>query len=95
MRTIETSAGKLIGKVDRIARRVIWHLECEGCQALLPLDEAAFTGHRATLCECGWKTQPVAVAPATDGSRGAYIYFDYSTVFDTVPGAPCPAGAAA
>lgn len=80
-RRIETEAGTIVGKVDRIQRRVDWHLECPDCQALLLFTDDAFHGRAPLFCECGWKSRPIGHKERSeDGS--VYVYHDYSALLD-------------
>lgn len=82
VRIVETEAGRLRGRVDRVARAVVWTLDCPGCGEELPLTEEMFTGHEGANCGCGWKS-PV-YSPLAEGDQPRY--YDYAATFETVPG---------
>jgi hypothetical protein len=79
MRRIETEAGVIVGRVDRALRRVLWHLECPDCQALIPFSDNSFHGKAPLVCECGWKTRPIGHKDRSeDGS--IHAYYDYQAL---------------
>lgn len=82
VRTIETEAGRLVGTVDRVERRVVWTLDCpDGCGIRIPMTEEMLTGHERPNCACGWSA-PVLSPLATEGQPR---FFEYNAVLETVP----------
>lgn len=91
MRRIETEAGVIVGRVDRALRRVVWHLECPDCQALIVFTDDTFQGRGPMVCECGWKTRPIGHKERSDAGS-VYAYYDFQALaFDEPAG--CQTGA--
>lgn len=74
-RRIETPHGTLLGRVDRVAREVVWALVCPGCGDELPLLRSQFNGEAATVCECGWKIPREGNDPPS--------WYDFRVTFET------------
>lgn len=77
MRRIETEAGTIVGEVDRVIRKVRWHLECPECETSIPFTDETFRGQAPIVCECGWASRPIGHKDRSEGGS-VYAYHNYS-----------------
>lgn len=77
-RRIETEAGTIVGTVDRVERRVDWHLECPDCQTLLLFSDDAFHGRAGGMdCACGFTLKPLGIKDRSENGT-VYSYYNFA-----------------